>query len=342
MHLTPQLHRSMLIVVIALLATFGGLPVRAAITPAAAPIAPTAADCSTSWQLVARRTSGIGARALLDDVVAIAPNNLWAVGRASLLDSRYDVPLIQHWDGAIWQVVPAPAIEGDTVILSGVSAAGPTALWAVGATSTYGFDPSHGLLLRGDGSAWVRQALPASVQTISTALYDVVALSATNVWAGGAAADGALALHWDGTSWTRVPVPGGQGQAILKMAAVSATNIWAIGAGNGGVLHYNGSSWQVIPGADPDAILSGIAATGPNDVWAVGSKLYQPFAMHWNGAVWQSTPMPQFDLGDNDLKDVVALASNHVWAVGRSSDRAIALHWDGSVWRDASPPRGQW
>jgi hypothetical protein len=85
--------------------------------------------------------------------------------------------------------------------------------------------------------------------------------------------------------------------------------------------------------------LDAVAASGSNDVWAVGSRLYQPYIMHWNGSQCLPAKVPQLEILDNMLLGVAALGPNDVWAVGRSSDAAIALHWDGTAWHNASPPR---
>jgi hypothetical protein len=63
---------------------------------------------------------------VLSDVVAMAPDDVWAVGTDG------GRSLIMHYDGADWSVVPAPPPAGLASGLAGVLALGADNLWAVG------------------------------------------------------------------------------------------------------------------------------------------------------------------------------------------------------------------
>jgi hypothetical protein len=62
----------------------------------------------------------------LSDVVALAPDDVWAVGAAGAL------PLILHYDGTGWSMVPAPPPAGLASRLADVVALDANNLWAVG------------------------------------------------------------------------------------------------------------------------------------------------------------------------------------------------------------------
>src|SRR5437764_4157916 len=64
----------------------------------------------------------------LSAIVAISSTDIWAVG--ANLNSFPGQPLIEHWDGQHWRIVPgAPRTVG---ALSAVSAISATDVWAVG------------------------------------------------------------------------------------------------------------------------------------------------------------------------------------------------------------------
>lgn len=193
----------------------------------------------------------------------------------------------------------------------------------------------------------------------------VAAISSNDVWAvgfQGAQVDGkyeTLTVHWDGQRWSVVPSPNaGDYQNILDgVTALSPNDVWAVGYESplGGparsvALHYDGKAWSLttlpeIPGLGDG--LSGVAGTGPNDVWAVGSYtvLGNPPAptgaarrliLHWNGTAWSQSPLTEVpNPPDGWLARVIALAPDNAWAVGTGLSVSI-FHWDGTAWHPVS------
>ena len=134
-----------------------------------------------------------------------------------------------------------------------------------------------------------------------------------DVWAVGASDTGPLVEHFDGSQWSVVSVPQPAGGYLGSVTALSPTNVWAVGsrglsASRTLVMHYDGKTWQVVPSPNPseaasaDNVLRGVAAVGPNDVWAVGmyqneqTSIHQHRTLteHWNGTSWSivSSPSP--------------------------------------------------
>jgi hypothetical protein len=87
-----------------------------------------------------------------------------------------------------------------------------------------------------------------------TYYYSVVALSGSDAWAAGNYSnDGSVwrsaATHWDGSSWSAVPVssPGTQDNTLWALAAVAPNDIWAVGEQDSGsgprtlIQHYAGT-----------------------------------------------------------------------------------------------------
>jgi len=115
------------------------------------------------------------------------------------------------------------------------------------------------------------------------------------------------ALHYNGTTWSVVPVaqPTSPASATLgSVTAISPSDVWAVGeytgatsAAGGSALieHWNGSSWSIVPSPTPGAYpsLTGVAARSASDVYAVGTNLpsvdggpEQAMILRWNGTSW--------------------------------------------------------
>lgn len=87
----------------------------------------------------------------------------------------------------------------------------------------------------------------------------------------------ALAASWQVVS---SPSPGTFNNVLTGVTAVSATNLWAVGFdfNSSGPLqtlieHWNGKNWQVFPSPNAgtgDNSLTGVAAVGATNLWAVG------------------------------------------------------------------------
>jgi hypothetical protein len=180
-------------------------------------------------------------------VAAVSPGSAWAVGSYSSVAGT-DLPLIEHWDGHDWRLVPSPAIPGETAsALNAVAATSPHSAWAVG---------NAGLIEHWDGRAWTRVPSPALVG--GGMLRAVAALSPASAWAVGIGSlcpghfAKTLIEHWDGHVWTAVPSPA---NGILNaVVATSPDSAWAVGsvslgdAGPAVIEHWDGKAWTWPPG----------------------------------------------------------------------------------------------
>src|SRR5262249_41005892 len=93
-------------------------------------------DCQ--WTIVPSPNASAGSNRL-SGVVALSPDNAWAVG-----DYRYLYPtpgigtrtLVEHWDGSQWSIVPSPNSSHDGAThanyLTALTASGAMNLWAAG------------------------------------------------------------------------------------------------------------------------------------------------------------------------------------------------------------------
>lgn len=264
---------------------------------------------------------------------------------------------------ATWSIVPSQAV-GSGSVLNGIDALSPTDGWAVGGSG-------NGLVERFNGTRWATVASPDLIGDHSSAnnsagLSAIDATSAANAFAVGTAnvfsgsGGGAVALHFNGTTWSKTSVPNASGQSFNDVKAFSATDAWAVGhsatsvTGSTLARHWQGSSWTQVATPSPgtrDSILQAVAGTSPSDVWAVGYYRDLPYGnrarhslvLHWNGSAWTRVASP--DVGDAQtvLQDVVALSPTDAWAVGYTDSfggptSAIALHWNGTSWSVAAAP----
>ena len=213
--------------------------------------------------------------------------------------------------GATWQSVPSPGLWPSGSAFNGVAAAGPNDAWVVG---------------------WVESAHHRS----------------------------ALTEHWDGAEWRVTPTPALYPDTELSAAlALGPNNVWAAGSwvtqGSVGVglakivtliLHWDGAGWRVAPSPNDPAgtsgsMLTGLAASGPSDIWAIGqvddwsTGVHAPLILHWDGARWSIVPTG--DLGPRaKLYAVAAAGPGDAWVVGESANGAgstpLIAHWDGRTW----------
>ncbi len=234
------------------------------------------------WRLADWRT-GFGAT----DLWAAAPDDLFAVSADES---------VRHFDGATWSALPVGFVN---IALLGVWGAEPDHVFAVGGYVTAGgpmafeggvrgwlplsFEPArsdgdllavHGLsvddvMAVGTGGLAVRRR-PGTrtldvLDTGTTAtLRDVWMASATEAFAVG---DGGTILHWDGTAWASMTVPGApwEGVALAGVWGSSATNVFAVGQG-GVLLRYDGSAWSELA-LDAFGDLTGVWGSVPTNVY---------------------------------------------------------------------------
>jgi hypothetical protein len=273
-------------------------------------------------------------------VSGTAANDVWAVGVShdGLLPSR---TLIQHWDGAEWSIVPSPSPDDQLNDLRGVAAVGPDEAWAVGYRSgTQTQEPIDTLVLRWDGTAWTQVASP-NLGGGANQLFGVAAISANDIWAVGSAAGGPLAMRWNGSAWSLVPIAPDTGlssEFLNGVAGTAANDVWAVGQGRGffvnqpfaTIRHWNGIHWTDkvcyarsasnpppdYEGGGPGAYLTAVSAAGADSVWAVGVAGAGPLIRHHDEEAWTSVIHPRAFPNGAWLQGVTTSAGGTAWAVG--------------------------
>src|SRR5205814_8657055 len=88
-------------------------------------------------------------------------------------------PLVEHWDGTTWGVVPTPSPLRPGQELGAVAGSSSSDVWAVGSDNSGG--SGGALILHWNGSVWSSVRAPLDIG----ALGSVAVLSATDAWAAG-------------------------------------------------------------------------------------------------------------------------------------------------------------
>ncbi|MGI8589031.1 MAG: S-layer homology domain-containing protein [Chloroflexia bacterium] len=346
-------------------ATFTGtqtLPCPVLTQPPALPSPTVVPACGLIWRGApsVNATSGDNG---LNKIVAVSPNDLWAVGSFNDHNTP-DQTLTEHWTGAAWNVVPSPNVGSNGNALFGATVVSPNDIWAVGETTANSYFEQT-LIEHWDGTTW--SVVPgADAGGYSNVLYSVSATGPSDVWAVGLKSDQGglghqltLIEHWNGSAWHILlsPSPSNLYDYLTGVKAFAPDNAWAVGysAGDSGqalILHWDGTDWRRVPTPKPATIGNGLRAIGglsPNDIWAVGSShtsnnyVERTLAEHWDGSSWSLVPSPNVG-NDNSVLDGVAVVSpQDVWAVGTHLDSAdtehtLAEHWNGSTWTVVTSP----
>lgn len=205
----------------------------------------------------------------------------------------------------------------------------------------------------------------------TSTIEQVTAFGDTDAWA----LSGTLGpIHWDGASWSQVPLPdlSGLGSGVslramgsagtaLVLSGIVTTSVWT---NEQLLLIWDGGRWDRVetlelapndfdqPRYGAPRAVGGVSG---DDVWIVGTASSNPpggpsnvvLTVHWDGSglVEHITP----GLGDrqNHLYGVATIASDDAWAVGEFTSiqlpengalHGMTLHWDGASWTRVPNP----
>jgi hypothetical protein len=272
-----------------------------------------------------------------------------------------------------WTIAPAPP-TGQDASLSGVTTTSDTDAWAVGyCCAAPNFLGAKPIIDHWNGTAWSQASVPSTGYSTNS-LTAVSASSATDAWAVGRSEPQRytwypMAMHWNGTAWSVSTsfISALSGQLGVGVADISPTDAYAVGGGLGSahtglVAQWNGTTWTRVTVPLPKnnnlgSDLGAISADGPNDVWIVGTYLFEvnpsdyaneTYSLHWNGSSWKIVPMPlepgtnpNFEYGFSAIQ---ANSPTDVWAVGESYNAAtytsstLIEHYNGTKWSIVPSP----
>ncbi|GCE28731.1 hypothetical protein KDA_42150 [Dictyobacter alpinus] len=187
-----------------------------------------------SWLEVAGAQIPAGNDAKLTGISAVSAKDIWIVGNLVNTTTHAPKPLIEHWNGRNWQLIPSSEDHPSyhTVRLNAVTAVSSHDVWLVGSGFFSGdrtVRGTSGLIQHWDGKIWsyTKISIPESR---SNMLASIKAISPTNVWAAGSFVNpnsrlsGAYMQHWDGQKWNIITWPRIYGQ-LANNTSVSITDI---------------------------------------------------------------------------------------------------------------------
>jgi len=297
----------------------------------------------------------------LASVAAIAPDNVWAVGNESSRGSIYNypsVPLIEHWDGTQWSIVPgadlttlynslAQRLTGvsqskitEVAGLTRVAALSANDIWAFGYISANGPSSlvSQTLVERWNGQQWQLLAGPDAVPPL-------VVLGDNDMWGlkqlqpTSNSVPPPLVEHWDGNSWNNVPLPASLNiNNLTLITATSPDSVWAAGLSTSQqgesflVVHWDGRHWRALPAPNiaVDSNPLAMASDAAGDIWITGEvrqldQSNQPFVAYWNGKQWSILKgLQDIQAGNDNIQNQGMYAHFSVIAVNNPHDVWVA------------------
>ncbi len=248
------------------------------------------------WKAVPSPALNTNDNAALNGVVALAKNDVWAVGYRPATNGAV-LTLVEHWNGTAWSVVPSPQLSQTGSVLTSVAAVSPTDIWAVGDSVDAPTTSVQTLVEHYDGRTWKVVASPNPLPKAfldQNVLVSVHAASASNVWAVGYQQDFGLQRtltlieHWNGSAWSVVSSPNdsvaaGSTNRFKAVTGFSGSNLYAVGlvatANTSGqqrnfAARFDGSTWSIISTPRPgmSSNLNGAdAIAGTSNLWFAGA-----------------------------------------------------------------------
>ena len=289
--------------------------------------------------------------AFLQGVVDISPTLAWAVGNENNNGESLFQQVIEQWDGKEWSVFPNPKFPPNSeAILFAMASTSANDIWAVGDFLQIDKNLDFNLFEHWDGTTWTATTVRVtggSFESLSGASAD-----ATNdAWAVGfqGLAPKILAKHWDGTKWRTAATPqvAGNKNKLNAVLALAPNDAWAVGfstpkkpanaASLTLILHWDGTSWKVVPSPNvgpktqfQSNTLLGLTASSANDIWAFGFYLEsngsgqaKTLLLHWDGTRWKIAPSPNPTKGDflfDSLVSGVTPSPGNVWIFGEEDE----------------------
>jgi hypothetical protein len=216
-----------------------------------------------------------------------------------------------RFDGGRWTTTPSSLL-----ITEGIWAASENDVWFAGISRPGVAGIAH----------WDGTAMTLTAELGCCEMHDVWGSSANDVYATGPG----ILQHWNGSAWSTVPGIGGS-----SVSGSGPNDVW-VGASDG-MWHFDGTSWSRSAELE-GALVVGVSAVGPDDVWAAVLRPGTGFAMHFDGTSWTVS----FETGDNintNLQGIHASSPTSVWLFGRawveSESRGYLNHFDGNTWTRA-------
>jgi hypothetical protein len=178
----------------------------------------------------------------LNGVSCTLPGACMAVGQYTPNTADIDLPLAESWDGYGWTIltVPLPADTSTTDLAGGATLAAVSCSSATSCVTVGSYETTAQVEVpfaeSWNGSVWGLQSVPVPAGA-TVHLSGLSCIAADDCVAVGTQTDGsgtqtALAVQWDGSSWTVEPtpaVPNSSSSSLSSVSCTSATGCQAVG-----------------------------------------------------------------------------------------------------------------
>lgn len=292
-------------------------------------------------------------QASLDKVAALSSNDAWILGSTDKGNNfngntGRHFPLLEHWNGQTWSVVPTA--DTSALLKHLLNKVG-------GGQASYQVDLNDMAVLS-DTDIWAVGSI--SVQKLGQAPQSWFAGMTINT------AGQPLIEHWNGSTWQIVASPGGSSgvpgpasasNQLTSISAVSANDIWALGSqaartnapqsGNGFVIaanaplveHWNGVKWmeKQLPASLQKGGLplgGSIQAISANDVWSFNTSAL----FNFSSAIHIQQLKPGTLPPGSPPGVIVVSKPVFVKPLGASTATSHILHWNGQSWNEMRLP----
>ena len=263
-----------------------------------------------------------GAAAALLGSACRSPSDCFAVGATG------SSGLIEHFDGQTWSAA-TPAAGNAGVSLNGVACPGDSLCFAVG-NREMSASAADALIEQWNGTKWTDAQAALPPKALWSLFGSIYCDSATNCWAMGQAYDAPtqsgyfFADHFDGTSWSLVPLANpqkfnlGAETGMAETACTQASSCITVGTAlaytggqigadfAGGVAEtWNGTAWAPLSLPTPASGLgsgygpTGVSCVSASDCWVsvaptgpVQPTQYPMALLKWNGSALSAVTLP--------------------------------------------------
>ncbi|MFD6421433.1 hypothetical protein [Streptomyces sp. NPDC060198] len=159
----------------------------------------------------------------LDDVVATGPDDAWATGSIGTPEGRIR-PLMLHYDGVAWTVVPTPGLSSHYGAFADLAARGPNDVWAVGTEEAGADAEAHAAIAHFDGHGWKKVYTGAGEGRLTSVTATPWGVTAVGHSDAGGTSYRPFGVRRTAGRWKPLAIPAGEG-------ALGRTPIDVLGAG---------------------------------------------------------------------------------------------------------------
>jgi hypothetical protein len=311
---------------------------------------PVPAVGSIGWRITDALPSGVQ----VSSVVATSRSSAWAVGCCSNRSAKNGIRL-WHWNGARWLAVSVPPGLGRQARSTTIAASPDGSAWVFGVAG--GTSDEQPFVLHWTGRDWAATdsgTWDAGYTAAATApnAHDAWSFG----WDDGGPPVNA---HFNGTTWSAARLPMAVQQAsALSASNIWAVGAASTAPETAAVMRWNGTSWNAVrlpvlqlPPGDVLGQLNQVSAVAPDSVWVAAElrsgsieNLYSGvLLLHWNGSGWQQLALPRgLITGQFDGVSMSPDGSGGLWltTVPWGGSKEVVLHYSDGQWRRAAAPPG--